>query len=67
MANPVCERCEEMGHTSQTEEVHHKIPWETGVTEEDKWKLFTDWNNLMSVCIPCHHELDREYKNYKVS
>jgi predicted HNH restriction endonuclease len=62
MENPVCEKCEAKGMTRQTEEVHHKIPWETGGTEEVQWRLFTDWDNLESLCGECHNAIHQELK-----
>ena len=52
--NPLCERCESMGFTRQMDEVHHKIPWETGKTKEIQEVLAFDYDNLESLCGPCH-------------
>jgi len=61
--NPVCEKCEREGRTTQTQEVHHKKPWETGLTEDQRWYLFTLWENLESLCTPCHHEEEMRLKS----
>lgn len=60
--NPLCECCEAKGIVTQTQEVHHKKPWETGATPEEQEELAFDYNNLLSVCTPCHKEEDRKIK-----
>lgn len=55
LANPVCEICETKGIVRVTDEVHHKKPWNQGMTLAEKWELFLEWENLQSLCIPCHH------------
>jgi 5-methylcytosine-specific restriction endonuclease McrA len=62
-ANPLCEKCEAKGLTVLTDEVHHKIPWETGMTLEMQWELFVDWKNLESLCTTCHHEEEMKLKH----
>jgi 5-methylcytosine-specific restriction protein A len=63
-ANPLCEKCERNGRTRQMDEVHHKKPWETGSTPEIQWQLFTDYDNLESLCTTCHHEEELKLKKY---
>jgi 5-methylcytosine-specific restriction protein A len=62
-ANPLCERCEKKGKVTPAKEVHHKIPFDTGKTPEEVEVLAFGWDNLMSVCEPCHEELHKELKN----
>jgi 5-methylcytosine-specific restriction protein A len=62
-ANPLCERCEARGRVTPTEEVHHKIPFDQGTTAEEIEELAFDWDNLMSVCDPCHNEEHEKIKN----
>jgi 5-methylcytosine-specific restriction protein A len=57
--NPVCEICDAKGITKQTEEIHHKIPFERGTTLAEIERLAFDYDNLISVCIDCHKELHR--------
>ena len=52
--NPLCERCKANGRVSAVEEVHHRKPIKTHP------ELRLKWGNLMSVCIPCHREIERE-------
>lgn len=59
MNNPLCERCLENGRNTTAFEVHHKIPFETGRTPEEIETLAFDYDNLKSVCDPCH---DAEHK-----
>ena len=61
-ANPLCEKCEAEGRITQTQAVHHIIPFETGSTPEMVERLAFDYNNLMSVCNECHSILDNLVK-----
>jgi 5-methylcytosine-specific restriction endonuclease McrA len=61
--NPICERCEARGRVTPTSEVHHKKPFDTGRTEEEIEELAFDYDNLKSVCEPCHEEAHKELKN----
>lgn len=60
--NPLCEKCEEKGKVTLTQEVHHKIPFQTGKTQEEIEALAFDWDNLQSLCVPCHKEADRKLR-----
>lgn len=51
----LCERCESKGVVKPAEEVHHRIAFK-GI--DDPLRLA--WDNLMSVCIPCHRASERE-------
>lgn len=53
-SNPLCERCLSDDLTTPATTVHHKIPVETGVTFTEMERLAFDFNNLKSVCAPCH-------------
>ena len=55
-ANPLCEVCEMKDRVTPTKEVHHKIPFDTGTTQEEIEYLAFNWNNLQSVCNPCHKD-----------
>lgn len=62
--HPICECCLEHGRVVPATEVHHKTPYSRGETETEKWQLFLNERNLMSLCEKCHHGLhnkDREY------
>lgn len=53
-ANPLCKRCEVMGFAIAAEEVHHMQP----IVERPGLRL--SWENLMSVCKPCHLAIEGE-------
>ncbi len=55
--HPFCERCMEEGKVKLANQVHHKEEFLHGITDEDKWKLLLDEDNLMSVCNKCHKEI----------
>lgn len=63
--HPFCERCEAMEKTTPATQVHHKIPFMKGITDEDKWKLLLDEDNLMSVCDQCHVDIHNEMNGRK--
>ena len=63
--HPLCERCLEKGITKQAECVHHRIPFSQGITEAQRWELFSDPNALQSLCNECHREIHKELKNKK--
>lgn len=54
MNQPLCENCLKDNITTIASEVHHIKPWLSGFDNQEKWYLFTDENNLMSVCNRCH-------------
>jgi len=65
--NPLCEYCEDKERLTQANIVDHKIPWKTGRTEEERWRLFSDFENLASCCQTCHtrksaKEMSKEFK-----
>ena len=48
MADPLCEGCKPSGRATLAVEVDHKIR----ITERPDLRL--DWDNLQSLCQPCH-------------
>ena len=57
---PYCEVCDRQSIVKECDEIHHKIPFLTGKTEEEKWSLLLDYNNLISCC-SYHHHLFHDY------
>jgi 5-methylcytosine-specific restriction enzyme A len=53
-ANPLCERCELLNRITPTTEVHHKIPFDYGKTNDEIEELAFDYDNTESLCDPCH-------------
>lgn len=67
--HPLCERCQREGFIRSAIDVHHRVPVETGKTEQEMELLAynLDGNNLEALCIQCHinthqemHSFDRE-------
>ena len=52
--HPICEECLKHGKVTPAEEVHHIKEFLSGRTDEERYKLLTDEDNLMSVCRRCH-------------
>lgn len=57
--HPICEECNKQGIVTPATDVHHIIPFLTGKTEQERWQLFLDDNNLMSLCSKCHHNIHK--------
>lgn len=55
--NPLCEVCLKVGRVTQTDEIHHIIPFYNGV-EVVEWLAF-DYDNLLSVCFKCHDKIHK--------
>ena len=64
--HPLCEVCNAHGMIIAAEEVHHKTPFLSGETNEDKVNLLLDYENLMSVCKQCHTALHIKRDRYKM-
>ena len=61
---PYCECCYKyINRVVPATCVHHCVPFATGITEDDKWQLFTDYSNLMSLCDDCHKEVHRQMQH----
>ena len=62
--NPICEVCARSGLVIPATEIHHKRPFSTGETEEEKWRLLLDPSNVISVCSECHDEFHKQLQKY---
>ena len=51
--NPICEICGE----KLAEQVHHKVSFMKGTTDEEKLSLLLDYDNLQSICPTCHQHI----------
>jgi len=52
--NPLCYDCMFEGRSTPATQVHHLIPFGTGETMEDKFRLLLNPDNLVSLCDACH-------------
>lgn len=59
-AQPLCECCKGQGKYTLATTVHHITPVESVTTIEQMEVLMFEYNNLMSVCEPCHAEIHTE-------
>ena len=59
-AHPLCEMCLSNGITRQAEHVHHIKPFLNGKTDKERWELLLNPNNLMSLCVDCHHKIHKK-------
>ncbi len=53
--NPLCEYCEAKGKLTPVYAIDHIQDWKKGKTEDEQWRLFSDWDNLASACESCHN------------
>ena len=60
MLHPCCECCERQGIVTPAEAVHHIHKFSAGLTEQAKWNLLLNENNLISLC-KYHHNLAHVY------
>ena len=60
--NPCCEMCMKYGRAVSAEHVHHKKIFGSGATDQEKWQLFTEPGNLISVCKDCHDEFHKQMR-----
>ena len=58
--DPLCEMHIKYGYNVPATEVHHLRPFGTGITQEAKWKLLLNADNLCSCCKSCHDEFHRQ-------
>ena len=54
---PLCEVCLSQGRTTAAQEVHHIASIELAPTVADARSRAYDFDNLMSVCRKCHHDI----------
>lgn len=52
VAHPMCSVCLDKGKITAVEHVHHIVP----IRVDRSRRL--DWDNLMSLCEPCHKEIE---------
>lgn len=55
-SHPLCEECLANGIARPSEHIHHIKPFLMGKTDDERWKLLLDPNNLQALCIDCHHK-----------
>jgi 5-methylcytosine-specific restriction protein A len=65
--HPLCEECLKHNVIRPAEEIHHKRPFLTGKSEEERWSLLLDTNNLYALCRSCHDKLHLKAKRYKLN
>jgi hypothetical protein len=55
--SPICS----CGHLAT--QVHHKQSFMTGLTQEQRERLFWDANNLVPICQECHNAIHNKKNN----
>ena len=58
--NGLCEECLKQGVNTEARCVHHIVPIETARTKDEMRRLSFNWDNLMSLCKPCHDRIHKE-------
>ena len=58
--NGLCEECLKQGVNTEARCVHHVVPIETARTKDEMRRLSFNWDNLMSLCKPCHDRIHKE-------
>lgn len=65
--HPLCERCDANGKVTPATQVHHINPFMNGTTDEERWKMLLDEDNLMALCDQCHIDIHNELNNNNYS
>lgn len=63
MEHPLCENCLKQGLTEVAVEVHHLTPISKGQDVLAMKDLAYNYNNLMSLCSKCHHDIHNKMRN----
>ncbi|WP_106831152.1 HNH endonuclease [Parabacteroides pacaensis] len=58
--SPLCETCQLEGKSTLATEVHHITPVESVPTAEAMERLMFNYNNLQSLCHPCHANIHQQ-------
>ena len=62
--HPLCERCLENDIIKAATCVHHDYEFSNGITEQEQWEIFLDYDNLVSLCDQCHQLIHKtRWKN----
>ena len=59
-ADPLCEIClndEYNQHITPATQVHHQRSFMDGKNDVEKWQIFLDYKNLLSICDVCHGKI----------
>lgn len=52
--HPLCVECAAKGISRPATDLHHIVEFQKGITENDKWNLLLDPNNIIPLC-EAHH------------
>lgn len=67
ISHPLCYACSLRGITRPATDVHHIVPFQTGVTEEERWKLLLDLDNCVPLCESCHHGIHNKNRTPNIN
>ena len=65
--HPFCELCLEKGIVKEAEDCHHKKPFLDGKTDNERWKLLLDEDNLQALCSKCHYDIHNKLRQGKMN
>lgn len=60
MENPLCQECLKNNKVTEATQIHHKKPWQSGISPKEQEELFYDINNLVCLCSFCHKEIHKK-------
>lgn len=64
---PLCQECLKHDRVNPTEHIHHIKPFMSGNSEEERWRLFLDENNVIALCSTCHHAIHNKINKYNMA
>lgn len=56
LSEPFCRHCKAKGIITTATVADHIKDWKLGASPEEELRLFTDRNNLQSLCASCHNK-----------
>ena len=58
-ADPLCEMClnDICEKVTPATQIHHQRSFMEGKSDVEKWQIFLDWKNLLSICDVCHGKI----------
>ena len=61
--HPLCVECAAKGISRPATDLHHIIPFQNGLTEDERWELLLNPDNIIPVCQACHYEIHNKLKH----
>ena len=64
--HPLCQCCLSHNRIEPAVDLHHRKPFLSGATEEDRWDLFLKESNIIALCECCHYAMHNKIEQYNL-